>query len=330
MTLPNLAQLRMALAGLLMLPALMLPMPVAAQAYPNRQIQLLVPYPAGGTTDVMARVLQEPLQRALGQNILIDNKGGAAGVLAAREAARSKPDGYTLLFVNSGILAVTPQVQKDAGFDGVKDFAPVALVTTAPLFVIVPASLPVTDLRGFVDYARKQSQPIMYASAGAGSFGHLSSELFARAAGLTMVHVPYKGQAPTTTAVMTGEVSLLITSMSTTMREFITAGRLKLLAVTSAEASALAPGVPTVASVLPGYVAETWFGVVAAAGTPPDIVNRLNAEFAKAVKVPEVAARMTSFGQQVSSVTPQRLGQMIAEDSARWGAVIRESGIKAD
>lgn len=300
------------------------------QPYPNRPIQMLVPYPAGGTTDVMARALQEPLQKALGQPLVIENKSGASGVLAAREVARGRPDGYSLLFVNSGILAVTPYVQKDAGFDGVRDFAPVALVTSAPLFVIVPGTLPVSDLKGFIEYAKKQPQPLAYASAGVGSFGHLSTELFARTAGLKMTHVPYRGQAPTTNAVITGEVALLITSMSSAMNEFIRNGRLKLLAVTSPEPSSLVPGVPTVASVLPGYSAETWFGLVTTANTPPDVLNKLNGAVNGILGQKDIQDRMAALGQQTKTMTPAQLGALIAEDGARWGQVVRDNNIRSE
>lgn len=306
------------------------PLFALGQQFPGRSVQMIIPYPAGGTTDVMARSLQEPLQRAWGQAVVVENKAGASGVLALREVARGKPDGHTLLFVNSGNLTVTPHVQKDAGFDGMKDFAPVALATTAPLFVLVPASLPVTDLKGFIDYAKKQPKALSYASAGVGSFGHLATELFAKAAGLELSHVPYRGQAPTTNAVLTGEVSLLITSMSGTMREFINTGRLKLLGVTSAQPSALAPNVPTVASVLPGYSAETWFGFVTTAGTPPAVVNRLNADINAAVQTKEVSDKFASLGMQVRTSTPDQLGAMIAADSARWGQVVRDNNIRAD
>ena len=166
------------------------PLVALAQNYPTKPVQMVIPYPAGGTTDVMARALQEPLQKALGQPVIIDNKSGASGTLAAREVAHAKADGYSLLFVNSGNLAVTPHVQRDAGYDGVKDFAPVALVTTAPLFVLVPASLPVNDLKGFIDYVKKQPQPLPYGSAGVGSFGQLATELFLKTAGIQMPHVP--------------------------------------------------------------------------------------------------------------------------------------------
>jgi len=310
--------------------ALALPLWAAAQtAFPSRTIQMLIPYPAGGTTDVMARALQEPLQKALGQTIIVENKAGASGVLAAREVARARPDGHSLLFINSGIVAVTPHVQKDAGFDGVKDFAPVAMVTSAPLFVIVPGNLPVTDLRSWIDWAKKQPGPLPYASAGVGSFGHLTSEMFAKAAGLKMTHVPYRGQAPTTTAVMSGEVPLLITSMSSVMREGIASGRLKLLGVTSAQPNAQNPGVPTVASVLPGFAAETWFGFITTAGTPPEVVARLNKEINAILATKDIQDRMLGLGQEVKTMTPAQLGALIADDSARWGQVVRDNQISA-
>lgn len=313
-----------------LLTLLFIPCLTWAQSFPNRPIQMLIPYPAGGTTDVMARAMQEPLQKALGQNIVIENKSGASGVLAAREVARAKPDGHTLLFVNSGNLTVTPHVQKDAGYDGVKDFAAVALVTSAPLFVIVPGNLPVTDLRSFIDYAKKQSSPLAYATAGVGSFGHLSTELFIKAAGLRMTHVPYRGQAPTTNAVITGEVALLITSMSSNMNEFIKSGKLKLLAMTAAQPSPASPGVPTVGSVLPGYAAETWFGFVTTAGTPSETINKLNTEINRILQTREFNDRMAALGQQISIKTPSQLTALIADDSARWSQVVKETHISND
>jgi tripartite-type tricarboxylate transporter receptor subunit TctC len=307
---------------------LLWPLLAAAQTFPSRPIQMLVPYPAGGTTDVMARSLQEPMQKALGQSVVIENKSGASGVLAAREVARGKPDGHALLFINSGIVSVTPHVQKDAGFDGVKDFAPVALATMAPLFVIVPGNLPVTDLKSYIEWAKKQPN-LSYATAGVGSFGHLASELFLKSAGLKMTHIPYRGQAPTTNAVLTGEVALLITSMSSAMRGFIDGGKLKLLAVTAAVPSPQTPGVPTVGSVLPGYVAETWFGWVTTAGTPPEVINRLNSEINTILGTKDIQDRMSALGQQVRTMTPAQLGALIAEDSARWGQVVRDNNISA-
>jgi tripartite-type tricarboxylate transporter receptor subunit TctC len=316
-------------AWLRLLVLLALPSWAAAQSYPTHPIQMLIPYPPGGTTDIMARGLQEPLQKALGQTVIVENKAGAAGVLAAREVARAKPDGHTLLFINSGIISVTPHVQKDAGFDGVKDFAPVAMVTLAPLFVVVPGNLPVNDLKGWIEWAKKQPGPLPFASAGVGSFGHLTSEMFAKAAGLKMTHVPYRGQAPTTTAVMSGEVPLLITSMSGAMRDAIQTGRLKLLAVTSPQPNAQNPGVPTVGSVLPGFAAETWFGLITTAGTPPEVINRLNKDINAILATKDYQDKMLALGQEVKTMTPQQLGALIAEDSARWGQVVRDNNISA-
>ena len=308
--------------------ALALPATLWAQAFPDKPIRLLIPYAAGGTTDAMARVLQDPLQKALGQPVIVENKAGASGILAAREVIRSKPDGYTLFFVNNGNVAVTPSVVKDANYDGLKDFTSIALVSSAPMVAVVPAALPVNDLRGFVEYAKKN--PVSYASAGVGSFGQLATELFANRAGLKMTHVPYKGQAPTTNAILSGEVQLLITTPSAAMNEFIQQKRIKLLAVTSPEPSPLEPGTPTIASVLPGYAAESWFAIIGPAGMPADVVAKLNDAVTKAVQLPEIQQRFTSFGVIPKTATPKRVSEMTAEEIARWTPVIRDNNIRAD
>jgi len=261
---------------------------------------------------------------------VIENKPGASGIVAAREVARAAPDGYNLLFINSGIVAVTPLVVKDAGFDGVKDFAPVALVSTAPLFAVINAAVPATDVKSFIEFAKRSPAPLEFASAGTGSFGHLASELFARSAGLKMTHVPYKGQAPTTNAVVAGEVKLLITTASAAMNGFISSGKLKLLGVTSAEPSPLAPGAPTLGASLPGYVAETWFGFITAAGTPPDVVGKLNEAINRSLEGAEMQKRFAGFGVVPKSASPKRVGEMIAEDVARWGPIIRDNNIRAE
>ena len=302
---------------------------VQAQTFPARPLRLIVPYPAGGTTDLMARALQEPMQRALGQPLIIENKPGASGVLAAREVARAAPDGHTLFFINSGNVAVTPYVVKDAGYD-VKSFAPVAMVSSSPLFMVVPADVKAGDVRSFIDYAKQQRDPLPYASAGVGSFGHLASELFGKTAGIRLTHVPYKGQAPTTNAVVAGEVKLLITTASSTMKDFIGNGRLRLLGVTSAEPSPLAPGAPVVAAALPGYVAEVWFAVLSTAGTPPEVVRRLNEVITAALEQPEMQQRFRNFGVDARTSTPQKLGELMAQDVARWAPVIRENNIQSD
>jgi tripartite-type tricarboxylate transporter receptor subunit TctC len=301
-----------------------------AQAFPSKPIRIVVPYPPGGVTDLMARALQEPLMKTLGQPVIVDNKAGAAGAIGAREVARSASDGYTLVFVNSGILSVTPFVQKNVGYDGLKDFAPVSLVSSAPFFIVINANVPANDLKSFIEYARKQPGGLLYASAGIGSAGHLASELFARAAGLKLVHVPYKGLGPTTQAVMTGEVQLLISTPSGAMNNYIKEGKLKLLALSAPTPSPLAPGVPPAVETLPGYAFDTWFALLAPAGTPPDVIAKLNDAIGRALALPEVQRVFVSGGMTAKASTPQQLHELIVEDLARWPLVVRDTGIQPE
>ncbi len=303
---------------------------VLAQAYPSKPIKLLIPYSPGGTTDIMARALQVPMQEELGQPIVVENKAGAAGTIAMREAARAPADGYTIVFINNGLIATTPVLQKDAGYDGIKDFAPIGMVSSSPMVVVVNGDVPANDLKSFIEYARKNRGKLEYATAGPGSFGHLASELFLRAAGLEMVHVPYKGQGPTVNAVLAGEVKLLITSPSSTMNSHIASGKLKLLGVGTAERWPLAPETPTVSSVLPGYRAESWFALLAPAGTAPDVVSRLNKALNNALAMQDIQNRLNNFGLMAVSSSPQQLRERIAEEVKLWGTVIRDSGIKID
>lgn len=302
----------------------------AQQAFPSKPIRLVVPYAPGGTTDIMARALQGPMSEDLGQTVVVDNKAGAGGSIAMKDTANAAPDGYTVVFVNNGNVAVTPVMQKDAGYDGIRSFAPIGMVASSPMLVVVNGEVPVSDLKGFIDYAKKNPGKLEYATAGPGSFGHLSTELFLRAAGLQMVHVPYKGQAPTLNAVLAGETKLLITSPSSAMNSQIAAGRLKLLGVGTATESSLYPGTPTVASVLPGYQAESWFALLAPAGTPPEVIAKLNRALNKALAMPDLQKRLNTFGLVAVSSTPEQLRESIAAEVKRWGTVIRESGIKVE
>jgi tripartite-type tricarboxylate transporter receptor subunit TctC len=244
--------------------------------------------------------------------------------------ARSPADGYTLLFSNNGPSSTTPLLVKDAGYDGLRDFTPVSQVSSAPLFVVINAAVPANDLKGFIDYGRAQPNALEYASAGIGSLGHLASELFARSAGIRMIHIPYKGQAPTANAVMTGEVKVLITTSSGAMNNFIKEGKLKLLGVSTPQPSPLAPGAPTVNTVLPGYQVEIWFGLLGPAGMPADAVARLNDAVAKALALPDLQARFQNFGVIAKGSTPKALGDLIADEVPRWTQVVREAAIKAE
>lgn len=304
--------------------------PAQAQTYPTRPIRLIVPYPAGGSTDIMARALQDPMQRILGQTIIIDNRGGAAGAIGANEAARSDPDGYTLLFANNGPISIAPLFQKGVDFDPLKSFAAVSLVSKAPLVLVANERVRATDAASLIAYAKTLDKPMLYASAGPGSLGHLSTERFLKQAGLQMVHVPYRGQAPTTLAIFAGEVDVLLTTTSDTLNEYIRSGKVKLLGVSAPGESPVAPGAPPISKTLDGYVVETWFGILAPAGTPPEIVERLNAALKTTLAAPQLKERFLSYGVEASSSTPEGLTAIIAAEIPSWRKVIQERNIKLD
>ena len=318
-------------AAIATLSLLWLAMPsAAAQEFPSKPIRLIVPYPPGGSTDIMARVLQEPLAKLLGQPIVIENKAGAAGVIGAVEVARAQPDGYTLLFPNNGVVSIGPFLQKVPDFDPAKAYAAVSLVSRAPLQLVVHPSLPVADVAGLLAHAKSHPDSLFYASAGLGSLGHLSSELFLRAAGVKMTHVPYKGQAPTLQAVLTNEVAMLLTTSSGQMNGYIKEGKLKLLGVSSREPSSLAPGIDPIGKALPGYAVDVWFGILAPAGTPPAVIAKLNAALVTALADEGIRQRFVGFGVEATSSTPAALDAMIAAEIPIWRKIIDEQQIKAE
>lgn len=304
--------------------------PAVADNYPTRAIKLIVPYPAGGSTDIMARALQEPMAKILGQPLIIDNRAGAAGTTGANEVARSDPDGYTLLFANNGPISIAPLLQKGVTFDPLRSFAPVSLVSKAPLVLVASEKVPVTDVAGLIAYAKAQGKPMMYATAGPGSLGHLSTERFLNQSGLQMVHVPYRGQALTTFAIFSGEVDLLLTTTSDSLNEHIRAGKVKLLGVSSSDTSPVAPGAAPIGKSLNGFVVETWFGMLAPAGTPPEIVEKLNAALKSTLSTPQIRERFLSYGVEAASSTPAELGALIAEEIPAWRQVIQQRNVKAE
>lgn len=302
----------------------------AAQGdFPTRPITIVVPYPPGGTTDLLARALQEPMQRMLKQPVVIENKPGAAAVLGTKIVARAPADGYTLVMPNNG-LVISPLISKDAGYSPLRDFQPVAMVSTQPLILVVSPALPVKNVRELIAYAKANPSKLNYATAGAGSYGHLATELFARRAGIQMVHVPYKGQAPTMQAIVSGEAQVLLSTGSAQMNGFIRENRVRLLGVASPTASALAPGAPPVADTVPGLNLEAWFGLLAPAGTPAPVVAKLNAAVKQAIADPEVRRKFESAGAQPAFSTPQQMSSRLAEEYALWSRVVREADIKID
>ena len=303
-------------------------LPAAAQVpYPDKPIRLVVPYAPGGTTDIMARTLQEPLSKALGQPVIVDNKAGAAGAIGTKQVAAAAPDGYTLIFGNNGPSAIVPLIQKDVGYDPVKDFAPVSLVSIAPLTLVVHPSVPANNVQELIAWAKTQPNGIEYATAGAGSFGHLATESFGKEAGLKLIHVPYKGQAPSTMAVLNGEVKMLLTTSSDMQDSAVKAGKLKLLAVSTAKPSPLMPGAPTIGQSLPRYEAVVWFGILAPAGTPAPVIARLNAAIREVLANPELQQKFVGYGGVATASTPQEFADMIGAEVPKWKSVIETAKI---
>lgn len=303
-------------------------LPATAQApYPDKPIKLIVPYPPGGTTDIMARTLQEPLSKALGQPVIVDNKAGAAGAIGTKQVATAAPDGYTLVFGNNGPSAIVPLLQKDVGYDPLKDFAPVSLVSIAPLVLVLHPSVPAGDVKEFVAWARTQPGGVEYATAGAGSLGHLATELFAKDAGLKLVHVPYKGQAPSTMAVLNGEVKMLLTTSSDSMGSAVRDGKLRLLGVSTAKPSPLMPGAPTIGQSLQGFEVNVWFGILAPAGTPAPVIAKLNAAIRTVLADPEIQRKFMGYGNIATASTPQEFAAMIGAEVPKWKGVVETAKI---
>jgi tripartite-type tricarboxylate transporter receptor subunit TctC len=316
------------IGGIVALCAALAAQSALAQGFPSKPVRLVVPYAPGGTTDNLARAMQEPVTQLLGQPFIVENKPGAGGAIGTREVAKAAPDGYTLVFGNNGPHTILPLLQKDAGYDGVRSFEPVALAATVPLIVVVNGAVPVNDLRGFIEYAKREAKGVDYASAGAGGLGHMASELFARAAGVKMVHVPYSGGGPATTSVLAGDTKLFLSTFTQGMKSQADAGRLKILGVTSPGPTPLVPGVRPVAEVLPGYAVEAWFGVLAPAGTPAPVVARLHAAINGAIAQPELRERFQALGAAGSAVSPAQFGQAIAAEAQAWATVAREANLK--
>jgi tripartite-type tricarboxylate transporter receptor subunit TctC len=269
------------------------------------------------------------LSAILGQPVVVENRTGAAGAIATRAVAQSPPDGYTLIFGNNGPSALVPLIQKDAGYDPIGDFTPISLVATAPMVLVVHASVPATDLKSFIDFARGQPQGIEYATSGMGSLGHLTTELFAQKAGLKLTHVPYKGSAPAIMAVLGGEVKLYLSTTSDALDAGIKAGKVHLLGVSTARSSPLVPNASPIANVLADFDVTVWFGIFAARGTPAPIVARLNAALREVLGKADIQRRFNGYGASASASSPEELGRLIAQEVPKWRATIETAGIKS-
>ena len=298
-------------------------------AYPDKPVTLIVPWAAGGSTDILARAIGEQLTRSMGQPVLVENRAGASGNIGSNIVAKAKPDGYTLLIGSMSTHAMNPALIPNMPFKGADDFTPIALVANVVNTMVINPSVPAKNLQEFIAYAKANPGKLAYASAGGGSTNHLSAEMFKKAAGIEMLHVPYKGGAPAVLDTVANQTQVLFSAGTQTLPH-VKAGRLRLVAVTEVRRSALLPDVPTVAETLPGYEMSVWYAAFGPAGMPRELVARLNMEINKALAVPEVRARMDAMGVDVISSTPEQLAETLRRDTARYTRVIQDLGIKLD
>ena len=314
----------------LFLVALIFPLAAQAQAWPTKQpIKFIVVYPAGGASDVTARLIATKLSESIGQSVVVENKPGANGIIATEYVAKAAPDGYTMLMANLGPNAINPVVYKKLPYDAVKDFSAVTLTTIVPQFIVVAPTQPINTLADLVAYAKANPGKITFASAGNGASNHLSGELFNSMAGIKMEHVPYKGDAPGLVDVMSGQVTVALPT-AIAAAPFVRSGQLRALAVTSNKRLASFPDVPTVAETIPGFEAVSWGGVMAPAGTPQTIINRLNSEILKILKMPDVAEKLKGYGAETVGSTPKQFEAYVKSEITKWGKVARDNNVTLD
>jgi len=301
-----------------------------AQAdWPTKPVRIVVPFAAGGTTDITARVIADELTKAVKGSFIVDNKGGAGGNVGAAEVARATPDGYTFLMGTPGTQAINQFLYPKMPYDTAKDFAPVSFVVRVPNVLVVNPGVNAKSLKELIALAKSKPGALSYGSPGNGTTGHLSTELFKGRAGVFVTHIPYRGSGPMLLDLMSGQIQMAIDNLPSAMPH-IKAGKLVALGVTGDKPNSQLPDVPPVASVLPGYAAESWFVLMAPAGTPPAIVNRMSAEVDKILKKPEVIERFKGLGAEPVGGTPEQLGQFIASETGKWSQVVKASGAKID
>lgn len=312
------------IAGLLAVPLAL------AQDYPSRPIMLVVPYAAGGGNDAMARIVADKMSKTLGQQIVIENRGGAGGTIATRTVARSAPDGYTLVLGGTGTLAINPTLYANAGYDPRRDFAPVGLIATSALVVLVHPSIAAQSIGELVALAKREPGKLNYASAGPGSGIHLAAELFASMAGIKLTHIPYRGSAPALNDLIGGHVNIYFSSLPPAVG-IAGEGKVRALAVTGPQRSHVFPDLPTVAEAgLPGYEAVLHYGIAAPAGTPRPIIDKLNAALREALASEETKAVLIGTGADPLPSTPEQYAADIDLEETRWSRIVKAAGVKAN
>jgi tripartite-type tricarboxylate transporter receptor subunit TctC len=301
----------------------------AAQAYPTRPVTLVIPFPPGGGNDALGRLVADKMSKSIGQQIVVDNRGGAGGTIATRAVARSAPDGHTILLAYTGTLAINPTLYANPGYDPRKDFAPIGLIAGMSSVLVVHPSLPATSVTELITFAKAQPGRINYAFV-PGTVGHITTELFADIAGIEITRIPYKGNGPAMTDLVAGHVSMMFLSILPVL-EHVRAGSLRGLAVTSAARSNLLPAVPTVAeSGVPGFSAPIHYGLLAPAGTRREIIDKLNAALVAALSSGEVRARLTAEGAEPLPGTPESYAADIDSEEIRWGTLVRKLNLKVE
>jgi tripartite-type tricarboxylate transporter receptor subunit TctC len=301
----------------------------AGQSFQGKGIRFIIPYPPGGGGDTLGRTVAQKLSESIGIPVIVDNRGGAGGIIGTDLAAKAPPDGMTLVLGTPSPITVAPYLNKKMPYDPVRDLAPVTLITVVPAVVTVHPSLPVRSVRQLIELARARPGELTYSSSGNGGTGHLSGLMLETMGKVRMLHVPYKGTGPGLTAVLSGEVSFSVGTMLATL-PLVKAGRLRAIAVTSEKRSPVIPEVPAVAETLPGYSAGPFYGVLAPGGTPPDMVNRRRNEIVKILGDPELRNRLVAEGGEVVGSTPAEFAALIKAESARWGEVIKQAKLQPE
>jgi tripartite-type tricarboxylate transporter receptor subunit TctC len=314
---------RSAIVALALLPAVVL------AAWPDKPITLVVPWAPGGSTDILARVLSQHLTQSLGQSVVVENRSGASGNIGSAYVARAKPDGYTLLIGSMSTHTMNQALYSNMPFDGVKDFTPIAEVALVTNTMVVNPALPVHSVAELIAYAKAHPGQVSYASAGPGSTNHLSAALLEKAAGIKMVHIPYRGGAPAVLDTVADRTQLFFSAGTQTLPQ-VKLGKLRLLAVTEDKRSPLLPDVPTVGETVPGYELAVWYGAFGPAGMDPALVARLNTEINKVLAMPDVVKQMGDIGVQVLQTTPQQFGATLQHDADKYTKLVRELGIHAE
>jgi tripartite-type tricarboxylate transporter receptor subunit TctC len=304
--------------------------PADAQSYPSRTITLVIPFPPGGSTSIVGRVIADKMSELLGQSIVIDNRGGAGGTIGTKAAAKSEPDGYTLLLGYTGTLAIGPSLYRNVGYDPRKDFAPIGMIGNAPSSLVVHPSFPARTVAELVAYAKAHPGKINFGSAGVGTVGHITGEYFARATGIQIVHIPYKGTGPALSDLLGGHIPMSFSPIATTAGN-VKGGLLRALAVTSLHRNHLLPDVPTMIEAgVPGFDATLCYGLVAPAGTPRPVIDRLNQALRAALASDEVKKQLALDGTEITPGTPEQYADFIDKDEKKWSELVKVSGAEPE